>query len=94
MMKPYIIAISVVIGIGVICFIISDIRNNITYNNHLKILNAIYLYNISSIGEKNKVSVTYEDMEPYDTTYNRIWDLGCTRILPPEKFEVIKPFIK
>ena len=38
-------------------------------------------------------NVSYDDMESDNKTLLRLWDWGYTRILPPEKFELIKPFI-
>ena len=33
------------------------------------------------------------DMEEYDQTFKRWWDWGYTRILPPAKYELVKPHI-
>jgi hypothetical protein len=95
--KGFLISLLGVFLLGVIgCFYMS-IKCDNTYKNHLIIANAIYLYNKHLIDtgeytEKNIVS--YSDMEDYDTTLCRVWDWGYTRILPPEKLELIKPFIK
>ena len=37
--------------------------------------------------------VTYADMESYFKTVYRFWDWGYTRILPPDKFEKIQPYL-
>lgn len=37
--------------------------------------------------------VTYADMESYLRTIIRFWDWGYTRILPPDKFEKIRPYL-
>ena len=36
----------------------------------------------------------FDSMEDYNNTFNRVRDWGLTRILPPEKYELIKPYIK
>lgn len=77
--------------------IVDLIKNEFTYINHTIIACAIHKYHMHLIEEglfdRNNIDVTYEDMEDYDTTQERFWDWGYTRILPPEKFELIKPFI-
>ena len=78
--------------------VIGLIKNEFTYRNHMKICDAIFAYNMYLIEEgrydpSNQV-VTFDDMEDYDVTQRRFWDWGYTRILPPEKFELIKGFIK
>ena len=80
------------------------IKNEVTYRNRIKILNAIYRYSFNNIAKdfdnwqpgqpQTWDSVNSSDMEDYDTTLYRFWDWGYTRILPPDKFELIKPFIK
>ena len=79
-----------------VCFIIA-IKNCVTYKMHSKIGAAIFQYNMFHITsrdfEKYRL-VDYTDMESYEATLFRIWDWGYKRILPPEKFELIKPFIK
>jgi hypothetical protein len=37
--------------------------------------------------------VDYNDEESYEKTLFRLWDWGYTRILPKDKFEIIKPYI-
>lgn len=68
------------------------IKNDNTYKNHVIIVDAIYEYCI----EKNVDFALFYNMymEDYDDTLNRFWDWGYTRILPPEQFELIKPYIK
>lgn len=78
------------IGIAVDIFFL--IKNKNTYKNHIIIVDAIYEYCI----EKNVDFALFYNMyiEDYDDTLNRFWDWGYTRILPPEQFELIKPYIK
>lgn len=78
------------------------VKNCVTYHNHRIISRAIYYYSIATIHEyfeAGKIDdvdyiVTYDDMEQYEKTIWRLWDWGYTRILPTEKFEIIKPYIE
>lgn len=69
------------------------IKNNNTYRNHMIIADAIHSYIRHCIYINAIPLVDYMDEEPYEKTLFRIWDWGYTRILPPEKFEIIRPFI-
>lgn len=84
----------IIYGLGLIALKILDFKNKITYEKVKKISEAIYAYQIDCI--KNGVSsiVDYKDKEDYDETFWRLWDWGYTRILPKDKFEIIKPYIK
>ena len=79
-----------IISIAVNIFFL--IKNKNAYKNHIIIIEAIYEYCI----EKNVDFALFSNMyiEDYDDTVNRFWDWGYTRILPPEQFELIKPYIK
>lgn len=93
--------------IQIICFCINlfcalfVIKNNIALSNQTKISNAIYEYrkHLLELGilpddVPKDQAVDYDDMESIDSTIFRFWDFGCTRILPKEKYELVKPFIK
>lgn len=84
-----------VIGcIGIVICLYMAAKNNNTYRMQMKILDAIYDYNIDCI-KGNKVSmVNFADIESYKSTYFRLWDWGYENILPKEKYEIIKPYIK
>lgn len=69
-------------------------KNKITYENVLKINEAIYVYQIDCIKNGTSSIVDYDDLEDYDKTLWRLWDWGYTRMLPKDKFEIIKPYIK
>lgn len=69
------------------------IRFNNVYDNRMRIISAIFIYHINCAQNGNEITVSYEDMESDNATCKRIWDWGCTRILPKEKFEIIKPYI-
>lgn len=88
--------------------VLALIKNEVTFGNMMLIDSAIYLYRIDlgkkayeeacetgkSFDECYKPEVDYDDEESYDDTFKRWWDWGYTRILPPEKFEIIKPYIE
>lgn len=63
------------------------VKNEITCKQRLKIVNAICRY-----GDKDVVS--YDDMESYDDTLWRLWDRGYTRILPKEKYALIRHLVE
>ena len=78
-----------------LCFLMTG-KNLKTYSNRRKVISAIGNYHVHLI-DNNSLSdsqVEYKDIESYYKTLFRIWDWGCTRILPKEKFEIIKPFMK
>lgn len=84
----------------IICFIliafliVLAFKNVNTLNNRLRILDAINKYHADCIRKVIEPSVDYGDKEDYDKTLWRLWDWGYTRILPKDKFEIIKPYIK
>lgn len=72
-------------------------KNMNTYDNHDKIDEAIYKYKSICIQNHDwdaLYRVEYKDTEHYMKTFWRLWDWGYTRILPKDKFEIIKPYIK
>lgn len=84
---------SVVLGV----LIVLSFKNANTLRNQSKILCAIKEYRIDCIKNhqyEDMDCVEYGDMETYMTTFWRLWDWGHTRILPKDKFEIIKPYIK
>lgn len=73
------------------------IKNHVTSRMQGKIIDAIFVYSMTCLDKYDFVSahlVEFDDMESYEKTLFRLWDWGYTRILPPEKFELIKPYIK
>lgn len=68
------------------------IKNEVTRKCRIIIVEAIGAYLRDHINEVTLVD--FDDMESYDDTFNRIWDWGHTRILPKDKYELIKPYIK
>ena len=85
-----------VIILCAITFIVSvyfGIKNEVTFKLHQKLDRAIYDYKIECIYNRTKFVVDHSDMESYYRTLHRFWDWGYTRILPKEKFEIIKAYI-
>lgn len=70
------------------------IKNENTCRNHLIIHNAIYMYRVDCILEGRQRNVSHEDTRSYCGTLFRLWDWGYKRILPPEKYEIIKPYLQ
>lgn len=62
-----------------------------TYNNAMKIIDAIHAYRLEHLWN---AKVDYKDMESFERTLFRFWDWGYKRILPKDKLELIKPYIK
>ena len=69
-------------------------KNDITYKHRLEIIKAIRNYQLKCIEYEAHAFVDYADMEDYNATLNRWWDWTNKRILPEDKFEIIKPFIE
>lgn len=69
---------------------------NITYKNHMIIIDAIFKYRMNKLHSTEDIfnpDINYEDREPFEATLFRLWDFGYKNILPPEKFEKVRPFI-
>lgn len=80
-----IICLFAVIGFGIIALI----KNENTSKNRGIIIEAIYQYRIKC----NDPIVNYSDMEDYEKTLFRIGDWTYKKILPKEKYEIIKEYI-
>ena len=74
--------------------IIGLIKNEVTYHHHMRILKAIEEYEKMCFDYEKMNDINCDDMENYVLTLLRIWDWGYTKILPKDKFEIIKPYIK
>ena len=71
------------------------VKNENAYKNRAIIIEAIYEYKTTMIiSNKSEDKINYADMESYDDTLYRWWDWGYENILPSDKFEIIKPYIK
>jgi hypothetical protein len=63
---------------------------------HSRVITAITDYTINLILQEkdHEIGVTFDDMEDLYATLWRLWDWGYKHILPKEKFEIIKPYLK
>lgn len=74
------------------------IKNENAYHNRIIILRGIGDY--INWRRKNNLSIDdtelslYDSMEPYDRTLWRLGDWSYKNILPPDKYKIIKPFIR
>lgn len=84
---------TIVFSIVTVWNIIGIIKSNNTYRMHMKVLFAIGRYQTEQIKSGKEIEVYIGHMEKFDTTYERWWDWGYQNILPPDKFEIIKPYI-
>lgn len=86
----------ILLGFSITFAIYMYIKNNVTHFNRMLVLNAIYLYRRDLIEQDkyDEAQVNMYDLESYGKTLWRLWDWGYEHILPPEKFEIIKPYIK
>lgn len=78
--------------------IILEIKNENMYHNHRVILRGIDNY--IKWRRKHNLSIDdtelslFDSMEPYERTLWRLGDWSYKNILPPDKFKLIKPFIR
>lgn len=79
--------------IAMLWYILTSAYGKNVYKQRRTIIDAIYYYHIVCTLSHSEFEVHYYDMESYTATSMRIWDWGHTRILPKEKFEIIKPYI-
>lgn len=72
------------------------LKANNACRNQVLIATAIYLYQEDRIDKKDLDhvdDVRFEDIEEFEKTVYRMTDWGYKRILPKEKYELVKPFI-
>lgn len=86
--------IRILMAVILILSVIFSVKNLVTFINRSKINDAIFLYRCQCYRKNDKSLVSFDGMESYLATMFRLWDWGYKHILPPEKFEIIKPFIK
>ena len=71
-------------------------KNANTHTKRRIIIDAISSYKHNALDKYDFTAlhlVEYDDMEEYSVTMWRLWDWGYTRILPKEKFELVKKYI-
>lgn len=86
----------ILIGFAVFLMILL-VKNDWTFRMRMKIDDAVLAYQLDMIDHHDIPSanlISVWESEPYEKTLWRLWDWSYTRILPPEKFELIKPYIK
>ena len=101
MLATYIASVLLALMILALIFcIVMMIKNEVTCRNQIAIANAIFDYRMDvctnhdfAKSDVPAYEVTWDDMEHYDKTLWRLWDWGYTRILPADKFEIVKPYI-
>lgn len=69
-------------------------KNENAFKNHTIIGDAIYQYHVDCVKHNRDILVSYDDMEKYTITEYRLTDWGYENILPKDKFEIIKPYIR
>ena len=96
-------ALLILCGLSILSCVLMMIKNEIAYRNCMIITDAIFSYRIDVIKKavENKTisdGVTYEvnytDMRDYNKIAMRIHDWGYKKILPADKFEIVKPYIQ
>jgi hypothetical protein len=74
--------------------IIGLVKNDVTYKKRRIIIEAIGRYHMDKIDNYEPFDHLWGYMEDYDKTFSRWFDWGYKRILPPDKFELVKPYIE
>lgn len=81
-----------------LCFILLFLLRMILCDYYFdKAIVAIHQYKEQSIRNReydNLNLIDYGDMRNFGNTLLRIWDWGYTSVLPRDKLEIIKPYIK
>lgn len=81
-------------AIACVWIVIMYIKCVVAYNHHIQIIDAIHRYHMRCFYMYEDACVEYSDMEESSKTVYRLWDWTNKRILPKEKFAIIKPFMK
>lgn len=71
-------------------------KNSNTFENHNKVSDAIYKYNVYIIyNEKTWEDklIEYDCMESYNKTFFRLYDWGYQRIVSKDVYEKIKSYL-
>lgn len=85
------IALCISLLVIIVLMAVLTVKNFNALEQRSVIINAIFGHDI---GVKVYEQIGFDIMEPYEKTLFRIWDWGYTRIVPPEVFEKIKPYIE
>lgn len=69
-------------------------KNDRTYRLQMLFIEAVGMYQMEKLSKGEfTYEVEFDDLEEYNKTLFRMWDWGYTRILPPEKLEIILPYV-
>lgn len=79
---------------GVVYTVLLMIRNELAYKQFIRLTDAVYAYINECILQETQPVVQFSDFADYDDIASRVWDWSDRDILPPEKYEIIKPFLK
>lgn len=90
------------IGYIIIVFsIVMLVKNYNTYNNLMKVTEAIHSYNVHMLHEaktleelENIKSISYDCVKSYNSAYLNLRDWGYENLVPTDILEKIKPFIR
>lgn len=93
-METYRMVVGAILIVLFMFLIVLAFKNEATFRQHSIIGHAIHMYQLSCVWSRVEIEVDYCDMESYERTLLRLWDWGYTRILPSDKFEIIKAYIK
>lgn len=66
--------------------LVNEWRSIITY--------AIYVYQWQAISHDKPIEVVYENMQSIEGSLFRFWEFGYKYLLPADKLEIVKPYIK
>ena len=87
--KSLMLVVSIVLLVLCVVLIIKCV---VTFRNYIIITEAIYGYQIHTIG-LDSLEVDYDDCESFVLTLFKLWDWGYKHILPHEKFALIEKYI-
>ena len=78
----------------VILDVLSASHYNAVNRNYNIIMHAIHNYRMDTYSRHRIPEINYEDMIDIADLHKRFWDWGYKHILTPDKYEVIKNYIK
>lgn len=94
MMKAFLIILIAAMQSLIVVCVFFLIKTCNAFSNRQTIIDAIYHYQVARIMAGLSYDVDYSDMESYGNTLYRVWDWSNKRILPEEKYEIIKEYLK
>lgn len=90
------------IGCVIIVFsMVTLVKNYNTYNNMMKVTEAIHSYNVHKLYEaktleeiENVESISYDYIKSYSSALCNLRDWGYENLVPADILEKIKPYIR